>query len=178
MRGMIWALYWIHSRPSMNTSSRIQRDDCRWLIGQRPPPQYPKQQHTRQRKLWIRKNPNNRITKIVICTFIIVCYIWSSGWDLLFAFACLKMSVCSTTNQCDNESCKNQGDDNMHACCINGVCTCTTNPCGIDPPSQFPEFGSNIMTISLVVIGISILLPILIFMLDGKKKSTDSNDDD
>ena len=87
------------------------------------------------------------------------------------------MSSCSSTNECDNLACKNDGDDNMHACCINGICTCTTNPCGSQPPSPFPSIlGNNALIISIIVISISLILPVLIFSFNGKSKT--SNDDD
>ena len=86
-------------------------------------------------------------------------------------------SPCSNTNQCSNAACKNYSDDNMHACCVNGRCVCTTAACSADPASPF-GFLTNNATLMIVfaVVVVSIALPLLVFISSGKQRDVNRQD--
>lgn len=71
---------------------------------------------------------------------------------------------CTDTNQCSNAACKNSGDDNLHACCVNNRCVCTSDPCPVDPSGQIGGLTGSVLPIVIVVLAISILVPLLMFV--------------
>lgn len=79
---------------------------------------------------------------------------------------------CSNTNQCSNSQCKNTGDDNLHACCVDNQCVCTADACPISDDGILPAMYNNrnlIVFISFASL-IAVLVPIIVMFLNRPQR--------